>query len=112
MELFTLGASRGYTERDVRDSARILTGFSVDYYETWHAVYNHDDHYRGKVKVYETPIVERTSLDALDRKAAIFEFEVDAKTFTPGLYTCQVNVIDAVAGQFSFSRLDLYVRAK
>ena len=40
--------------------------------------------YRGKVKVYETPIVERTSLDAADRKAAIFEFEVDAKTFTPG----------------------------
>jgi VWFA-related protein len=68
--------------------------------------------YRGKVKVYETPIVERTSLDAADRKAAIFEFEVDAKNFTPGLYTCQVNVIDATAGQFSFSRLDLYVRAK
>lgn len=68
--------------------------------------------YRGKVKVYETPIVERTSLDAAERKAAIFEFEVDAKTFTPGLYTCQVNVIDATAGQFSFSRLDLYVRAK
>ena len=39
-------------------------------------------------------------------------FEVDAKTFTPGLYTCQVNVIDATASQFSFSRLDLYVRAK
>ena len=68
--------------------------------------------YRGKVKVYETPIVERTSLDAADRKAAIFEFEVDAKNFTPGLYTCQVNIIDATAGQFSFSRLDLYVRAK
>jgi hypothetical protein len=68
--------------------------------------------YRGKVKVYETPIVERTSLDAPDRNAAIFEFEVDAKTFTPGLYTCQVNVVDATAGQFSFSRLDLYVRAK
>jgi hypothetical protein len=50
LELHTLGAGN-YTERDVRDSARILTGFSVDYYETWHAVYNHDDHYRGKVKV-------------------------------------------------------------
>jgi hypothetical protein len=68
--------------------------------------------YRGKVKVYETPIVERSSLDAADRKAAIFQFEVDASTFTPGLYTCQVNVIDATAGQFSFSRLDLYVRPK
>ena len=68
--------------------------------------------YRGKVKVYETPIVERTFLDAVDRKAAIFEFEVDASTFAPGLYTCQVNVIDAVAGQFAFPRLDVYVRAK
>jgi hypothetical protein len=67
--------------------------------------------YRGKVKVYETPVVERTALDAQDRKAAIFEFEVDPKTFAPGLYSCQVNVIDAVAGQFAFPRLDLYVRA-
>ena len=50
LELHTLGAGN-YKERDVRDSARILTGFSVDYCETWHAVYNHDDHYRGRVKV-------------------------------------------------------------
>ena len=27
MELFTLGADRGYTERDVRQQARALTGF-------------------------------------------------------------------------------------
>ena len=50
LELHTLGAGN-YTERDVRDSARILTGFSVDHYKTWRPVYNHDDHYRGKVKV-------------------------------------------------------------
>lgn len=67
--------------------------------------------YRGRTKVYETPVVERTMLDAVDRRAAVFEFEVDAATFTPGLYTCQVNVVDAVAGQFAFPRLDLYVRA-
>jgi VWFA-related protein len=68
--------------------------------------------YRGKVKVYETPIIERTSLDVADRKAAVFELEVDASRFAPGLYTCQVNVIDAVAGQFALPRLDLYVRAR
>jgi uncharacterized protein (DUF1800 family) len=50
LELHTLGAGN-YSEKDVRDSARILTGFSVDYWESWRAVYNHDDHYRGKVKV-------------------------------------------------------------
>src|SRR5205814_1785008 len=61
--------------------------------------------YRGKVKVYETPVVERTSLDAADRKAAVFQFEVPADKFKPGLYTCQVNVIDEVAGKFAFPRL-------
>jgi uncharacterized protein (DUF1800 family) len=31
MELFTLGAGRGYTERDVREQARALTGFRSDW---------------------------------------------------------------------------------
>jgi hypothetical protein len=66
--------------------------------------------YRGKVKVFETPIVERVSLDVADRRAAVFQFEVPAESFTPGLYTCQVNIIDAVAGRFAFPRLLMYVR--
>jgi VWFA-related protein len=66
--------------------------------------------YRGKVKVYETPVVERTKMDAPDRRAALFQFEVPPDAFTPGLYTCQINIIDAVAGKFAFPRLALYVR--
>ena len=66
--------------------------------------------YRGKVKVYETPVVERTTVDAPDRRAAVFQFEVPPEAFTPGLYTCQINIIDAVAGKFAFPRLALYVR--
>jgi len=66
--------------------------------------------YRGKVKVFETPIVERASLDVVDRRAVVFQFEVPADSFTPGLYTCQVNIIDAVAGRFAFPRLLMYVR--
>jgi VWFA-related protein len=66
--------------------------------------------YRGKVKVFETPSVERTVLDSLDRKAAIFQFEVAADQFKPGLYTCQVNIVDEVAGTFTFPRLEIYVR--
>jgi VWFA-related protein len=66
--------------------------------------------YRGTVKVFETPLVERTDLDAADRRAAIFQFEVPAAAFTPGLYTCQVNIIDDAAGRFAFPRLALYVR--
>ena len=31
MELFTLGASRGYSERDVREQARALTGWRNDW---------------------------------------------------------------------------------
>jgi VWFA-related protein len=66
--------------------------------------------YRGKIKVLETPIVERAVLDAPDRKAALFRLEVPADAFKPGLYTCQVNVIDAAAGKFAFPRLAMLVR--
>jgi len=66
--------------------------------------------YRGKVKVFETPVVERAQLDAADRRAAIFQFEMPADNLKPGLYTCQVNIIDEVNGKFAFPRLELYVR--
>jgi VWFA-related protein len=66
--------------------------------------------YRGKVKVFETPVVERTQVDAPDRRAAVFQFELPASSFKPGLYTCQVNIIDAVTGRFAFPRLQMYVR--
>src|SRR5450432_3211500 len=41
--------------------------------------------YRGKVKVFETPVVDRIQIDAADRRAAIFQFEVPADSFKPGL---------------------------
>ena len=66
--------------------------------------------YRGRTKVFETPVVERTATDAADRTAVIFQFEVPAERFAPGLYTCQINVVDDVAGRFVFPRLAVYVR--
>ncbi|HEY7288732.1 MAG TPA: VWA domain-containing protein [Vicinamibacterales bacterium] len=66
--------------------------------------------YRGRVKVFETPVVERTTVDATDRHAAVFQFEVPAGSLKPGLYTCQVSIIDTVSGKFAFPRLQLYVR--
>ncbi len=66
--------------------------------------------YRGAIKVLETPLVERTAIDAADRRAAVFQFEVAAEKLERGLYTCQVNIIDEVAGRFAFPRLQLYVR--
>lgn len=66
--------------------------------------------YRGKVKVLETPVVERTQIDVPDRKAALFQFELPADSFKPGLYTCQINIIDTVTGKFDFPRLVFFVR--
>jgi VWFA-related protein len=66
--------------------------------------------YRGKVKVFETPVVERTTIDAPDRRAALFQFELPAQSFAPGLYTCQINIIDTVSGKFSFPRMVMLVR--
>jgi len=66
--------------------------------------------YRGKIKVLETPTVVRATVDAADRHAAVYRFEVPASSFKTGLYTCQVNIIDAVSGKFAFPRLQMFVR--
>jgi len=66
--------------------------------------------FRGKVKVYETPVVEVQQLNAADRKAAAFQFEVPMKALTPGWYTCQVNVIDDAGAAFAFPRTQVLVR--
>jgi VWFA-related protein len=66
--------------------------------------------FRGKVKVYETPLVEAERLNAADRKAAAFHFEVPMKSLNPGWYTCQVNVIDDAGATFAFPRTQVLVR--
>lgn len=66
--------------------------------------------YRGKVKVFETPAVDRSVIDVPDRKAALFQFELPAGSLTPGLYTCQINIVDTAAGKFAFPRLAFFVR--
>jgi VWFA-related protein len=66
--------------------------------------------YRGKVKVFETPVVERAQLDDPGRKAAVFQLEVPAGALPPGFYTCQINIIDSIAGKFAFPRLVFLLR--
>jgi VWFA-related protein len=66
--------------------------------------------FRGKVKVYETPLVETQQLNVADRKAAAFQFEVSMKALAPGWYTCQVNVIDDAGAAFAFPRTQVLVR--
>ncbi len=81
---------------DVKTPIRVLTSIQF---------------FRGKVKVYETPLVETGELNRQERKAAAFSIEVPASQLQPGWYTCQVNVIDDAGGQFAFSRMPLLVRA-
>ncbi|MDQ3070522.1 MAG: VWA domain-containing protein [Acidobacteriota bacterium] len=66
--------------------------------------------YRGRAKVFESPIVEQTALAARNGRTAVFQFDVPAAGLPPGLYTCQVNIIDENAGRFVFPRLAIYVR--
>ena len=66
--------------------------------------------YRGSARRYETPLVEVKQLAARERNAAVLQLAVPAASLQAGLYTCQVNVIDDVAGAFSFPRLALLVR--
>ena len=52
LELHTVGRDAGgYTESDVRDASRILTGYRVDRAGTWEAWYAPSDHYVGPVQV-------------------------------------------------------------
>lgn len=67
--------------------------------------------FSGKVKAYETPLVETSELNAPDRKAATFQLEVPLSKLRPGWYTCQLNVIDDAGGTFSFPRMPILIRA-
>ncbi len=51
LECFTVGVDGGYTEKDVINSARILTGFHVDQKATWAGTYIPANHWMGRVKV-------------------------------------------------------------
>jgi len=66
--------------------------------------------YRGKVKVFETPVIERDRVDDVQRKAAVFRLELAPGSLPPGLYTCQVNIIDSVSQKFAFPRLLFLLR--
>ncbi len=68
--------------------------------------------YRGRVKVFESPVVERTQIDDVERKASIFQFQLPASELKPGLYTCQVNVVDEISGRFAFPRIAIYVKER
>lgn len=65
--------------------------------------------YRGARRVYQTDLIETRHVTAPARGAVAFEITLPPGALAPGLHTCQVNVIDDVAGTFAFPRVTLYV---
>jgi len=65
---------------------------------------------QGATKIYESKPVVANEVTAPDRKAVIFQMDLPLQALKPGPYLCQVNVIDDVAGSFSFPRFPLLIR--
>src|SRR6267143_294693 len=81
--------------KPAKDSIRVFT--SIEFLQ-------------GATKVYESKPVVANEVTAPDRKAVIFQMDLLLQALKPGLYPCQVNVIDDVAGSFSFPRFPLLIR--
>jgi len=94
-------ASQNGTAKDApaakppKDSIRVFT--SIEFLQ-------------GATKIYESKPVVANEVTAPERKAVIFQMDLPLQALKPGLYLCQVNVIDDVAGSFSFPRLPLLIR--
>jgi VWFA-related protein len=78
-----------------RESVRVLTNIEF---------------LQGATKVYESKPVVANEVNAPERKAVVFQIDLPPQALKPGLYLCQVNVIDDVAGSFSFPRFPLLIR--
>ena len=46
----------------------------------------------------------------IKRRVCLFQLQLPAADFKPGLYTCQVTVVDEISGKFAFPRIALYVK--
>jgi VWFA-related protein len=65
----------------------------------------------GNVKVYETKPIVAQEVTVADRRAVIFQVDIPLQALMPGFYTCQINVIDDVAGTYAFPRWPILIRA-
>jgi VWFA-related protein len=65
---------------------------------------------QGNVKVYESKQIAATEVTAPDRKAVVFQMDLPLQPLKPGLYVCQVNVIDDVSGNFAFPRWPILIK--
>lgn len=64
----------------------------------------------GSTKVFETPLVQATTVNIEGRDAVAVELDVPLESIKPGSYLCQLNVIDDASGSFAFPRFAILVR--
>ena len=83
------------TKKTPRDAIRVLT--SVEFLQ-------------GNVKVYESKPIVASELTVPQRKAVVFQLDLPLQTLKPGFYTCQVNIIDDVAGNYAFPRWAMLIK--
>ena len=88
-------AKQADNAKSTREGVRVLT--SIEFLQ-------------GSTKVFESKPLVANELTATDRKAVVFQIDFPLQTLKPGLYLCQVNVIDDFAGSFSFPRVPLLIR--
>ena len=65
----------------------------------------------GGTKVYETPLVTANTINDPQHDGVAFQFDVPLAQLKPGLYICQVNVIDDAGGSFTFPRMALRINS-
>jgi len=65
---------------------------------------------QNDVKVYESKPIVATEVSVPQRKAVVFQLDLPLQAFKPGFYTCQVNIIDDVAGNYAFPRWAMLIK--
>jgi hypothetical protein len=85
----------GSSPKNARDSIRVLT--SVEFLQ-------------NNFKVYESKPIVATEVTVPQRKAIVFQLDLPLQELKPGFYTCQVNIIDDVSGNYAFPRWAMLIK--
>ena len=65
---------------------------------------------QNDVKVYESKPIVATEVSVPQRKAVVFQLDLPLQSLKPGYYSCQVNIIDDVAGNYAFPRWAMLIK--
>lgn len=116
LELYTVGRASRYSEDDVKNSARILTGFKVKVFDGYGASYSPQDHYVGRVKVLgfthantdpDGRAVVNTYLDYLARHPSTAQKIAQRLCVRFVSDTPSTSIVDAVAKAYRASDTDI-----